>query len=109
MIEKIQFMEYLKIKDNRGFFLREEVGKEPTWYPIDTITKDDLYIFLKKIVSDDFQMQEYDEILLSNTAHQIIYKNLYEKFTDLISSRTKFKDESQNLYKSALEKYRIES
>lgn len=102
-------MEYLKIKDNRGFFLREEVDKESTWHPIDTVTKDDLYIFLKKAVSEDFEMQEYDENLLSNAAHQIIYKNLYEKFTDLISNRTRFKDESQNLYKSALEKYQGEN
>jgi hypothetical protein len=106
MIEKTQFMIYLKIDDNKGFFLRDGGDSEATWYSIDLITKEDLYFLLKKAVSDDFEMATYDEQILSNKAHQIIYKNLYEKFIDLVANKTRFKDESDNLYKAALEKYK---
>lgn len=106
MIEKIRFMIYLKIDDNKGFFLRDGGEQEATWHAIDLITKEDLYFLLKKAVSDDFEMAAYNEQILSNKAHQIIYKNLYEKFIDLEANKTRFKDESDNLYKAALEKYK---
>jgi hypothetical protein len=99
-------MIYLKIDNNKGYFLRDE-GEEPaTWHSIDLITKEDLYFLLKKAVSDIFEMVVYDEQILSNKAHQIIYKNLYEKFIDLVDNKTRFKDESDNLYKAALDKYK---
>lgn len=106
MIEKIQSMIYLKIDDNKGFFLKDGGEHEGTWHAIDLITKEDLYFLLKRAVSDDFEMAAYDEQILSNKAHQIIYKNLYEKFTDLVANKTRFKDESDNLYKAALDKYK---
>lgn len=99
-------MIYLKIDDNKGFFLRDEGEEGTTWHSIDLITKEDLYFFLKKAVSEDFEMAAYDEQILSNKAHQIIYKNLYEKFIGLVANKTRFKDESDNLYKAALEKYK---
>lgn len=106
MTEKTRSMIYLKIDGNRGFFLRDGVEEEATWHAIDLITKEDLYFLLKSAVSDDFEMVAYDEQILSNKAHQIIYKNLYEKFIDLAANKTRFKDESDNLYKAALEKYK---
>jgi len=99
-------MIYLKIENNKGYFLRGEGEEAATWHSIDLITKEDLYFLLKKAVSDNFEMVVYDEQTLSNKAHQIIYKNLYEKFIDLVDNKTRFKDESDNLYKAALDKYK---
>jgi hypothetical protein len=98
-------MKYLKIEDNKGFFYKVE-SETSTWIEIDQIGKDDLLNLLNKAIGDDFEMDAYSEENLANKAHQIIYKNLHEKFADLLSNKTRFKDESENLYKVALEKYK---
>jgi hypothetical protein len=97
-------MKYLKIEDNKGFFLKTE-NDISAWTEIDQIGKEDLFYLLNKAVSEDFELDEYLEENLSNKAHQIIYKNLHEKFIDLIANKTRFIDESESLYKAALEKY----
>lgn len=97
-------MKYLKIEDNKGYFLKE---KGPTtWIEIDQIEKDDLLKLLEYAISDDFELDEYEEIKLGNKAHQIIYKHLSEKFTSFLLNKDRFKDEAENLYKEAIEKYR---
>ncbi len=99
-------MKYLKIEDNRGFFLRISTDDgADTWSEIDQIGKDDLLALLNKAISEEFEMDEFNEDILSNKAHQLIYKNLYEKFSDLLTNKTRFKDESESLYKAAIEKY----
>ena len=103
MTEELMHMKYLKIEDNKAFFQKDGVQDE--WIPIDQINKDHLFYLLNKAISDDFEMDEFKEELLSNQAHRIIYKNLFEKFTNLLSNKRRFKDESENLYKAAFEKY----
>ena len=103
---EIKHMKYLKIEDNKGFYLKEE----PTgaiWIELDQIGKDDLFFLLNKAIVEEFEMDLYNEELLANKAHQIIYKNFHEKFTDLLANKSRFKDESENLYKIALEKYKV--
>lgn len=103
---EIKLMKYLKIEDNRGFFLRISTDDgADTWSEIDQIGKDDLLALLNKAISEEFEMDEFNEDILSNKAHQLIYKNLYEKFSDLLTNKTRFKDESESLYKAAIEKY----
>lgn len=97
------YMKYLKIEDGKGYYLIIE--PEETWIEIGKINKDHLLYLLKEIINKDFEMQEYDEKILSNKAHQIIYKNIYEKFSELALNKNRFKNESENLYKVALEKY----
>lgn len=55
-----------------------------------------------------FEMDSYDEESLKNPAHKIIYKNIYDKFDALIKKRVQFKDETCDLYRSAIEKYSVE-
>lgn len=107
IIEEIKHMKYLKIEDNRGFFLKIEEDQSQNWNEIDKIGKDDLLTLLNKAVLEDFEMDEFNEDLISNKAHQIIYRNLYEKFTDLLNNKTRFREESESLYKVALEKYAV--
>lgn len=98
-------MKYLKIEDNKAFFWKEGDQGSAEWSLIDQITKNDLHALLNKAIAEDFEMDEFNEEILSNKAHQIIYKNLTDKFKDLLLNRTRFKDESEGLYKAALEKY----
>lgn len=104
MTEKSKAMKYLKIDDNKGYFLQQK-DSTPEWIEIDKISKDNLLSLLNSAISDDFEMDVYDEAKLANKAHQIIYKSVVEKFTDLIAMKSKFKDESESYYKEALEKY----
>lgn len=99
-------MKYLKIEDNKGYFLQEK-DSTPEWVEIDRINKDNLLFLLNAAVSTDFEMDLYDESTLANKAHQIIYKNISEKFTELVAMKSKFKDESESYYKEALEKYGV--
>ena len=95
-------MKYLKIEGNKGLF-----SKEPDqWVELDQISKDDLLKLLNKAIqSEDFDMDQYDASLIGNKAHQIIYRHLYQKFNELKENSSRFKDESEQLYKSAIEKY----
>lgn len=100
-------MKYLKINDNKAFFCLMPESDSPAWNEIDSIKKDDLMTLLNKAIGSDFEMDEYVEELLANKAHQIIYKRLFEKFTELIAKKDMFNDELENTYKSALEKYSV--
>lgn len=97
-------MKYLKIDDNKAYYLKS-ADNETVWTEIDKINKDDLLTLLNSAIASDFEMDIYSEEILANKAHQIIYKNIYEKFSSLLTMKDKFKDESENLYKEAIEKY----
>lgn len=94
-------MIYLKIDNGKGLFFKEP----DQWIEIDQIGKEDLLVLLDKAIADEFEMDEYDAELLQNKAHQIIYKHLFQKFNELVENKSRFKDESEQLYKSAIEKY----
>lgn len=94
-------MKFLKIENSKGFFCLDGA----IWQEIDKISKDDLMVLLDKAVETDFEMDEYKQEIIANKAHQIIYKNLYMKFIELLDNKTRFKDESEQFYKAAFEKY----
>ena len=103
--EELNHMKYLKIDDKKGYYLQTRATEDDTWVEIDKISKDDLITLLDQAISSDFEMDEYNEEDLSHKAHQIVYKNIFEKFSHLLTNQYKFKDESEQLYKSAIEKY----
>ena len=94
-------MKYLKIENSKGFYCL----KEDYWQEIDKISKDDLMALLDKAIETDFEMDEYNQEKIANKAHQIIYKNLHQKFSELLENKSRFKDESEQLYKNAFERY----
>jgi hypothetical protein len=104
MKEKTEHMKYLKIENNKGFFIKDK-SLSDVWTEIDQIEKDDLLKLLDYASNDDFELEPYDESKLANKAHQIIYKHVSEKFTSFLSNKDRFKDEADNLYKEAIEKY----
>ena len=94
-------MKYLKINDSKGYY---SIDSE-NWIEIDKINKENIIILLDRAIETDFEMDEYDANKISNKAHQIIYKNIYAKFSELLENKNRFKDESEQLYKNAIEKY----
>jgi hypothetical protein len=94
-------MKCLKIEDNKGLYSLD--GEK--WFPIDKINKKDLLKLLDIALTSQFEMDEYDKELLGNQAHQIIYNNIHEKFQEILNNKSRFKDESEAIYKNAIEKY----
>lgn len=97
-------MKYLKIENHKGYFVKD-IASPDNWTEIDQIEKDDLLNLLDIATNQDFEFDAYDEAILGNKAHQIIYKHIAEKFTTFLSNKNRFKDEADNLFKTALEKY----
>jgi len=97
-------MKYLKIEDNKAFFRKDKAQPE-NWNEIDKIEKEDLMNLLDFATEDDFEMDVYNEDVLANKAHQIIYKSIYEKLNNFLTNKDRFKDQTENVYKEALEKY----
>lgn len=98
-------MKCLKIENGRGQYL----DKEGCYQEIDKMGKDDI-LYLLNICTDEnetYEMDNPDETEIVNPAHKIIYENLYEKFGELLSNKSRFLDESEALYKDALQKYQV--
>lgn len=94
-------MKCLKIENGKGFFSLD--GK--SWKPLDEISKEDILTIMNLCLEGSFEMDNPSDETVHNKAHDIIYKNLYAKFFELNNQRTRFKDESENLFKEALAKY----
>lgn len=97
-------MKFLKIDNNQAFFIKDKNEPE-IWTEIDKIEKDDLMKLLNFATGDDFEMDVYDENTLANKAHQIIYKSIYEKLNVFLINKSRFKDQTEAIYKEALDKY----
>lgn len=105
--EELSHMKYLKIEDNKGHYLKVET-ESSEWIEIDKISKDDLFNLLNKAVSDEFEMDIYEEEKLGHKAHQIVYKSIYEKFEHLVDNKNTFRDECDGQFIEAIDKYENE-
>lgn len=96
-------MKYLKIENNKGFFLRET-----TMVEIDRIKKEDIYKLISIAISVDeseFDMDEFSEEILQHGVHKIIYKSIYDKFTELIRDKESIQDSINQQFSTAMQKY----
>ncbi|PVB59525.1 hypothetical protein DCO57_21840 [Labrenzia sp. 011] len=59
----------------------------------------DLYL------ENDVEMDSPDEQSLSNQAHAIIYRGIFDKLSQLVEEKSRFKDESETLYLDEMKKY----
>lgn len=98
-------MKFLRIDNNKGYFIKDKAQPE-NLTEIDQIEKNELLQLLDYAVNEDFEMDPFEEANIQHKAHQIIYKHLYEKFTLFLQNKSRFKDETDNLYKEAIEKYK---
>ena len=97
-------MKLLKIEDDHGHFLDDK----NEFAPIDKITKEDLLRLVDLTLAEEVEFDEYDHEAIKNPAHQILYKNIYEKLSGLRDRKEEFKDESERVYLQEYEKYREE-
>ena len=97
-------MKHLKIEDQKALFTRGE-----SWMVVTEMTKEDLLNLAHlAIEEEDFETDKYDETLLPNPAHKIIYQQVNTQLTELHNKRAAFKEESRNIYKEAYNKYCLE-
>jgi len=102
----LKHMKYLKIENNKGFY-RIDTNTE-NWLELDQINKEHLLSLLKFASTEDFEMDEYDDALLQNPAHNIIYRNIHGKFKDFLTNITRFQDSVEATYKTAIDKYKLQ-
>jgi len=98
-------MKLLKIEDNKGHYLNE-AGEFDT---IDKISKEGLMKLVNLTLNDEIEFDEYKKDDVKNEAHQIIYKNIFEKLRDLRDRKKEFADESQTLFLPDYQKYKENS
>ena len=66
-------MKLLKAESNLGQYLSES-GQ---YNPIDKITKEDLLRLVNLTLQEDVEFDEYDEDMIKNEAHRILYKSVF--------------------------------
>ena len=97
-------MKHLKIENQKAFFTRGE-----SWLVVTDMTKEDLLnLAHSAIEEDDFETDKYDEALLPNPAHKIIYQQINTQLTELHNRRGAFQEVVRNIYKDAYNKYCID-
>lgn len=99
-------MKYLKIENNKGFYRIDTTTEN--WLELDQINKEHLLSLLKFASKEDFEMDEYDDGILQNPAHNIIYRNIHGKFKDFLTNKTRFQDSVEAAYKTAIDKYKLQ-
>ena len=73
------------------------------------MTKEDLLnLAHAAIEEEDFETDVYDETLLPNPAHRIIYQQINGQLMELHNRRAAFQEEVRNIYKDAYNKYCVE-
>lgn len=98
-------MKLLKINNNCGYF---RIGNDD-YKEIDVLGKDELLSLVNWTFHEDtIEFDEYDETILKNQTHQIIYKSVYNKLKDLRQRRQEYMDEAAQLYLVDYTKYRDE-
>lgn len=99
-------MKLLKIENGCGYFCLSDGD----YSPVDKISKDDLLQLVTLTLSeDDIEFDAYDESVIQNHAHQVIYKSVARKLQSLRERKQEFIDESARLYLEEYEKYKAEA
>lgn len=97
-----KIMQILKIENNQAKFSLDGVN----FTSIDKITKESILSLINIVLDkNEIEMDEYNETLLANKAHQIIYRNVYGKLCELYEHKDTFQDDCSEMYKDALNKY----
>lgn len=94
-------MKHLKIEEQKAYFKSAE-----NWKVVTDMTKEDLLNLAHAAIEEDsFEMDEFDETLLPNPAHKIIYQKIRSQLEELHNRRDAFQEEARNIYKDAYKKY----
>jgi len=94
-------MKILKIDETLGHYSLDGV----TYKTINEINKEDLLRLVDLALESDVVIDDFNESLIKDPAHQIIYKNISEKIKDLQQKKNDYKDETDRLYLKEYKKY----
>lgn len=96
-------MKLLKIDEPNGLFL----SKSGEYVPVDKIDKDELLRLVGLILNEDAaDLDKFDDAKIKNQAHQVIYRSISQKLTDLKTRRKEFVDSTARLFLAEYERYR---
>ena len=96
-------MKLLRANEGRGEYL----DASGNYLSIEKIRKEDLLRLADATLNADVaNFDEYDESMIKNRAHQVIYKSVSAKLRDLRNRRDEFKDAAARLFLEDYEKYR---
>lgn len=95
-------MKILKVENGCGYFL---MPGQSEWKAIDKIDKEELLGLLDAFLENEVELDEPDESALTNQAHLIIYRSIFEKLNTLADNKSKFRDESERMYLDEIRKY----
>lgn len=96
-------MKYLKIDTGKGEFFNGT-----SYVMMDKLGKEDLWFLARMAVTkEDFEMDDYDEALIQNKAHQIIYQHIHGQLKALFEGRDTLKAQCESLYQEAYNKYKL--
>jgi hypothetical protein len=95
-------MKHLRINSGKGQYSLDGIN----WTEIDKIGKEDLLKLMDFALTNGFEMDPYDKDRLTNSAHEIVYRNIHAKLAELTTKKERFRDESQRLYGDVIRKYK---
>ena len=97
----------LKIEEENGNKRAKFLNTETSNYEyIETIKKENIINLIEYIIeNDNVEIDAYKEGLLQNPVQDIIYKNLYFKFNDLIKNKQEFLKSINEKFKAAENEY----
>lgn len=97
-------MKYLQIDNNKGFF---KLTNDENYKSIDTISKEDIFKLISVVIEsdEDIEMDDFSDELIQNKAHNIIYRNLHQKLTDLKLEKNNIIDSTNQYFEEAFQKY----
>lgn len=94
-------MKLLKVESEQGLFLSENGD----YKAIDELTKEDLLRLMRNVLNDEVDFDEYDENLIKNRAHQVVYKSIYQNLLSLKDRKQEYIDDSERLYLDDYKRY----
>ena len=95
-------MKLLKIENNSGYYR----DKNDEYHPVDKLGKEELLQLVNRTLHEEaVEFDDYDENLIKNQAHQIIYKSVLRKLRSLEERRGEFIDESARAFLEDYERY----
>ena len=97
-------MMLLKVENNVGKFSTDGVN----FIEIEKISKDDILKIFEKVLNQDsvtIEMSNEEDKKINSPAQKIIYDNIYEKISEIISERDEINSFDNDEYGIAMKKY----
>lgn len=92
----------LKINDGKGYYL----DKNGNYVEVDKVDRDSLLYLINLVINSEVEIETYDESLILNKVHQIIYKEISQKILTLNTSKLTLLSNINTEYADLINKYK---